>query len=275
MALKTFRLGTGLVAVALVAGSMSGCGGGDKHKGGNGGAGGASDGGQPDATGGGGGTGGTAGSGGGGSGGTGGTAGNGGAGGMPDAGGDASLPELACGSATCKTLVGNIQGFPVVLSPCCSDNTRCGVDLAPLAAAGAVVPSGCTELDQPGNADDTCPAEGSDAGPALPGCCLPSGRCGVTANFGVLRLGCVDPVDYGVQRDGGAMACVPSGPDGGAEGGAAGDAGDGGPGPDAGNVDAGPSTDASLDSGGSDSGMEPDASADGAVSDASMDASMD
>ena len=101
-----------------------------------------------------------------------------------------------CGEDLCRdVLVGDI-----ILSPCCVDADRgaCGLDLTPLDYIP--VEDGCAELRQPGNQDGDCPAMAFDDPVTpmnLPGCCMPNGLCGVTADLLLVGdFGCVDPRDF-------------------------------------------------------------------------------
>ena len=104
-----------------------------------------------------------------------------------------------CGPTTCDDV--DIMGF-ITLEGCCDEiNTEnCGLDLSP--AAGFInVPPGCTELNQPGDVDASCPDVAFDVmGIALDfvGCCLPTGMCGVVADLSLVgvNFGCVNAADF-------------------------------------------------------------------------------
>lgn len=104
-------------------------------------------------------------------------------------------PEtMQCGETLCRDmLVGDI-----VLSPCCSGGDACGLDLTPIDYLP--IQNGCAELRQPGSQDTDCPSYSLDDPVApmdLPGCCMPSGQCGVVANLVLVgNFGCVDPRDF-------------------------------------------------------------------------------
>jgi hypothetical protein len=104
-----------------------------------------------------------------------------------------------CGPNTCGDV--DVMGF-ITLEGCCDEVNvdNCGLDLAP-AAAFITVPPGCTELNQPGDPDDTCPPLDINAAGmmiSLPGCCLPNAMCGVIADLPLpgLEFGCVNPADF-------------------------------------------------------------------------------
>ncbi len=106
---------------------------------------------------------------------------------------------VMCGSKTCQD---HDVGGLITLPGCC-DELRvdsCGVDLAP-AAQLLTVPEGCTELNQPGDPDTSCPAmdfEALGTPVTFDGCCLPTGMCGVRANLpiGGLDFGCLNAGDF-------------------------------------------------------------------------------
>jgi hypothetical protein len=119
---------------------------------------------------------------------------------------------MQCGEALCRdVLLGDIH-----LPPCCADAEReaCGYDLAPIDYLP--VQDGCKELRQPGTIDQDCPGMAFDDPVApmdLPGCCMPSGQCGVVADILLVgNFGCVDPREFltdvmNVPDD--LPACVP------------------------------------------------------------------
>jgi len=101
-----------------------------------------------------------------------------------------------CGETLCRdVLLGDI-----VISPCCASAEReaCGLDLTPVEYLP--IRDGCAELRQQGTRDPSCPAITFDDPVApmdLPGCCMPSGECGVAADIELLGdFGCVDPRDF-------------------------------------------------------------------------------
>jgi hypothetical protein len=179
---------------------------------------------------GGGGTGGTAGSSGGAAGSTGGTGGGtggkGGTGGGTGGSGGGAQP-VQCGSNTCEPV--NVLGA-VDLPACCDEvNTdNCGLDLAIAQSFIPQLPSGCTELNQPGNPSSECPPLALDVmGTAidLPGCCRPAGKCGFLANIEQAPgadFGCVDPADFPDVDAGTPGDCDPAGTDAGTGGSAGG-----------------------------------------------------
>lgn len=142
-----------------------------------------SDGGDPvfmDAGGGTGGAGGT-----GGTGGTSGAGGTGGVGGMPVAGcDDAITAETSCGGADCPAIESPLA-TQVCAITCCTEDDACGTR-----RAYAEDPTNCLAPAEP---DPLCPEyamggggiPGVDAGAGMsfPGCCAPSGHCGIISSI--------------------------------------------------------------------------------------------
>jgi hypothetical protein len=186
MHVKPFAFGLATALIGCI-GALSACGSDESSsKGGTGGASGSS---------------GTSGSGG--SAGTGG--GSSGSGGSAGTGGVASI---TCGANTCEPV--SISGFAV--PGCCAPGDKCGIDSSGFMDGG---PS-CTELNQPGNADQSCtdalrPEGGTgDGGPGgfqVNGCCRPDGKCGILFDQPI-PLGCIDISQY--VSDGGTVpTCTP------------------------------------------------------------------
>jgi hypothetical protein len=171
-------LGLSLIVGFLCVGAV-GCESDDDNGGNNSGTGGASGtGGTGGATGGtGGATGGTGGTGGatGGTGGMGG--GSGGMGGMP-----APMP-IMCGTNTCNPVMSLST-----LAACCMPDMSCG-----LVTGGDAANPVCTQIGQEGEADTNCPSEPNALSQMTPGCCKPSGKCGLLS---MTLMGCVERTEY-------------------------------------------------------------------------------
>ncbi len=115
-----------------------------------------------------------------GAGGAGASAGSGGFAGFVPIGGTGS-GGFVCGGQPCEAP--NMPGLEV--EPCCLFGVRCGALILALS-------SQCIELDQPGDLAPSCPGQ-LLVGEQLPGCCKPSGWCGVLHP----ELGCANPVELG------------------------------------------------------------------------------
>jgi hypothetical protein len=109
------------------------------------------------------------------------------AGGAGRGGGAAAV---SCGGATCAGT--NI--FGVALAGCCTEDDKCGVDLASV-GFGA-----CQEANAPGNANMACPSQTVAGILPLSGCCKPDGTCGALDNL--FGLGCI-------SLGTGAPSCTP------------------------------------------------------------------
>jgi hypothetical protein len=71
---------------------------------------------------------------------------------------------------------------------CCTDDDQCGADLSALGGS-----AGCVARQQPGAQSNQCPQVPiMSGGFQIPGCCLPSGRCGIVIML-LAPLGCVEP----------------------------------------------------------------------------------
>ena len=143
-----------------------------------------------------------------GTGGTGGT-GTGGTGGT-GTGGTGGAASITCGTDTCAG--SNFAGI-VDLPACCAgaSNDKCGSDLTQAHALLAAIPAGCMEHNQPGNVDTNCQTISIGGQINAPGCCRPSGTCGVTIDLtgaGGPNFGCTDSTPL---IDGGTPAsCTPT-----------------------------------------------------------------
>ena len=93
---------------------------------------------------------------------------------------DAAPPAPVCNPAACPVP----PQFPIQVTQCCSQAGKCGFSF------GGATPN-CTELNQPGTPDPSCPTTSLGGAQQLPGCCRPSGLCGalVTQPF---AFGCID-----------------------------------------------------------------------------------
>ena len=149
---------------------------------------------------------------GGGSAGTGGVGGGGGTGGSAGSTGGMGGATTMCGGQTCSeaSLLGLIN-----LPACCptSNPSTCGLETSSVVAFEPLWPLDCVELDQPGNADSSCPMEQLSVGAMslpLPGCCRPGGTCGWIfdlTSLGGPNVGCADSTPF---LDGGSpMSCSP------------------------------------------------------------------
>ena len=110
-------------------------------------------------------------------------------GGGPGGGGQNMQPppppsEDVSGCSPCESLNGSLGGVPA----CCTDDNQCGADLSALGGS-----AGCVERDQPGSQDMQCPEVSIMMGGfQIPGCCLPSGECGIVI-MRLAPLGCIEP----------------------------------------------------------------------------------
>lgn len=115
-----------------------------------------------------------------------------------DAGIVLSTDPVACGSTECQytSVQIDIFGEIGVLPACCVDEAtgECGADIEstyPLYMTRSA--PGCVPFEQPGVQDGNCPT-GEYELPALmmsfelPGCCLPSGTCGLWADMTALTV---------------------------------------------------------------------------------------
>lgn len=121
-----------------------------------------------------------------------------------------------CSEACTSGSVGLGPTMTYYLDPCCTEeDDACGLNTTFLAAAGVAFAETCQPKNQPGELDDACPSPEPavvPAGPGMitldpfPGCCRPSGVCGVVVNevsagmmvlpLGNLELGCLDAAPF-------------------------------------------------------------------------------
>jgi hypothetical protein len=109
------------------------------------------------------------------------------------------------------------------IEPCCAGaEEACGLDTQFLELTGATFGETCQPKNQPGELDEACPATEPATVPfgtlmaplsPFPGCCRPSGTCGVQVNevvimlgpqaapIGDLELGCVDAAPFFPEAD--------------------------------------------------------------------------
>jgi hypothetical protein len=152
----------------------------------------------------------------GGTGGTGGTGisgGSGGTGGVVLPPGTSSMPmTIQCGGDCTSARAGFVY-----VDPCCSaeNNAVCGVDTSYLTMTGAMFKQSCEPKNQPGELNPACPSSQPSMTDvmgtmvsldAFPGCCRPTGTCGVTVDtvtaangllpVADLGLGCVDAASF-------------------------------------------------------------------------------
>ncbi len=107
---------------------------------------------------------------------------------------DDAGPNLTCGTAVCRGHF--VPFFDAPLLACCPSDApgRCGVELGAIGKTAGLA-LGCTELEQPGTPDATCPASAVGPLPAgsLPACRKASGACGLEVSMpSVIDFGCVD-----------------------------------------------------------------------------------
>jgi hypothetical protein len=176
----------------------------------------------------------------------------------PGAGGEAGSPSAAAGATalppglsetpqtitcdtSCKSAQVGAASQLVYVDPCCAGPDKaCGLNTGLLALAGVAFDDVCQAKDQPGEADDACPATDSVVVPfngamaplePFAGCCrADAGTCGVIVddvtvkglglNIGTLGLGCVDSAPFFGGKK--AAACGDTGVGGGGGGGAGG-----------------------------------------------------
>jgi hypothetical protein len=105
---------------------------------------------------------------------------------IEDAGEDAGLPDAGppppepCEVTQCQGATGLFGDMPA----CCTLQEQCGLDFTALG-----VPD-CLQRDAPGQITAACPAADIFGLLQFPGCCAPSGMCGVNVNS-FLPLGCM------------------------------------------------------------------------------------
>src|SRR5690349_2498955 len=121
-----------------------------------------------------------------------------GGGGDPGAGGGAPVmlppgisatPSTIECSESCDSGRVGLGAVNYYLDPCCTDaDNACGLNTAFLESAGAMFEEACQPKNQPGEPDASCPSPPGAVIPtsmgditldAFPGCCRPSGVCGV------------------------------------------------------------------------------------------------
>jgi hypothetical protein len=96
-------------------------------------------------------------------------------------GGGAGGPAPECSG--CEPVDSPFGTFDV----CCTQSGACGLDFTALTGGTPL----CVERDAPGAVTDACPSQAPSGFPfELPGCCPPSGICGVRVQS-FLPLGCV------------------------------------------------------------------------------------
>ena len=144
-------------------------------------------------------------------------------GGAEAAGGAAPLPPgislmpttIECGGDCESARVGLGPTMSYYINPCCAAGDVCGLSTEFLASVGATFEETCQPKDQPGEPDEACPSPDASMIPAggmvitldaFPGCCLPSGVCGVAVNdvtagggilpLGSLEMGCVEAAPF-------------------------------------------------------------------------------
>ncbi len=107
---------------------------------------------------------------------------------------------VECGMDRCRDAT--VDSFGIGASGCCFDEAEsaCGLNMSTLGLALGLSMPGCEQLDAPGSYDEACSPsdpipvllpEAPDEGVVMPGCCLPSGECGFSAQFGDWGFGCV------------------------------------------------------------------------------------
>jgi len=158
--------------------------------------------------------------------------------------GISDMPSTLVCSESCDSAQVGVGTMSYYLDPCCTEaDDACGLNTAFLATVGAMFEDTCQPKNQPGDEDANCPAPPQAMIPIMdqmatlnefPGCCRPSGVCGVLVNavgigplpLGNLELGCVDAAPFFPDTD-----PVPCGdvPVGGAGGGGVGGASGGAP----------------------------------------------
>jgi hypothetical protein len=158
--------------------------------------------------------------------------------------GISDMPSTIECSESCDSGRVGLGAVNYYLDPCCTEaDNACGLNTAFLESAGAMFEDACQPKNQPGDLDENCPSPPGAMIPtsmgditldAFPGCCRPSGVCGVVVNeasagggilpLGDLELGCVDAAPFFPGED--PVPCG-DGPVGGAGGGSAGGAGPG------------------------------------------------
>ncbi|MDD9937951.1 MAG: hypothetical protein OXT09_30350 [Myxococcales bacterium] len=108
--------------------------------------------------------------------------------GAPDGDGDGDTSGDGAGAdpsgASCQPC-GEVSSPFGSFSACCDDSGACGLDFGAL--TGSYL---CVQQNAPGELSDACPSQNLMGFP-LPGCCPPSGTCGVLIETFV-PLGCVD-----------------------------------------------------------------------------------
>ncbi|HKY40105.1 MAG TPA: hypothetical protein VJN18_29420 [Polyangiaceae bacterium] len=141
--------------------------------------------------------------------------------------GISETPSTAeCSSESCDSAEIGIAalGQLFYIDPCCAGQNEdaCGLDTQFLASTGASFEETCQPKNQPGDVDEACPSTESASIPfgtfmaplsPFPGCCRPSGTCGVQVNqvvvmlgaqaasIGNLELGCVDAAPFFPNED--------------------------------------------------------------------------
>jgi len=105
-------------------------------------------------------------------------------GGFPGGGGNQTPPaQNVAACSPCQSATGTFGTVPA----CCTNTNACGVDLGALTGSG----TDCVAQNQPGVDDGQC-APFDFMGTSVPGCCMPSGQCGVLI-MRLAPLGCVQP----------------------------------------------------------------------------------
>lgn len=107
---------------------------------------------------------------------------------------------VECGMERCRDAT--VDSFGIGASGCCfeEEESTCGLNMSTLGLALGLSMPGCEQLDAPGSYDEACTPsqpipvllpEAPPEGVVMPGCCLPSGECGFSAQFGDWGFGCV------------------------------------------------------------------------------------
>jgi hypothetical protein len=113
---------------------------------------------------------------------------------------------MECGGTFCQGA--ELPAENITVSACCpdEDGSACGLNLTILGILLGLKNPGCEALDLPGSQDDICEESPpktalgiNDSMPfQMPGCCLPSGKCGYDATFfDGFGFGCVSPERFG------------------------------------------------------------------------------
>jgi hypothetical protein len=119
---------------------------------------------------------------------------------------------VECGMERCRDAT--VEQFGIGARGCCFDEeeSACGLNMQTLGIAlGLRDAQSCEQLDAPGSADPACAEsdpvpillpQAPPEGVVMPGCCLPSGECGFSAQFGDWGFGCVGADRFGQESSG-------------------------------------------------------------------------